>query len=258
MTDTTQDPFAKPGVPPPAPPPLPSRSEYTTLSLHKIALIAGLAIATILPNLFMTNLIEERESRQAGVREEFTRNWGPEQSLYTPMLIIPVQAGAGPRQYLKVAPTRLDLAATLTPQERKRGLFQATVYDAKIEMQGAFVVPAEQRLRDFATEKDARFLWSEAMVTFGVASALPALRVSDNIVIDGNEQQWLPCLEALRQDVACQGAALVLANAPLAPPGLNSTRVQFKSGVSLRGTSSFMLQYAGKELAATFRSSGPG
>jgi inner membrane protein len=76
-------------------------------------------------------------------------------------------------------------------------------------------------------------------------------------VIDGNEQQWLPCLEALRQDAVCKGAALVLANAPLAPPGLNSTRVQFKSGVSLRGTSSFMLQYAGKELAATFRSSWP-
>lgn len=250
MTDTTHDPFSPPPIPQPSPP------DYTSLSLHKIALIAGLAIATIAPNLFITNLIEERESRQAGVREEFTRNWGPEQSLYSPTLIIPFQAGERPRQYLKIAPTRLDFAATLTPQERKRGLFQATVYDARIEMQGAFVVPAEQRLRDL-TEKDARFLWSEAMVTFGATSALTGLRPSDNIVIDGNEQQWLPCLEALRQDAACKGAALVMANAPLAPPAMTSTRVQFKSGVSLRGTSSFMLQYAGKELAARFRSSWP-
>ena len=36
-----------------------------------------------------------------------------------------------------------------------------------------------------------------------------------------------------------------------------NTRVQFKSGVSLRGTGSFAVQFAGKELAATFRSPWP-
>src|ERR1044072_5577474 len=198
MTDTPLDPFGPQRVPRPEPQNVP-QLDYTSLSLHKIALIAGLAIATILPNLFISNLIEERETRQTGLREEFKRNWGPEQSLYTPLLVIPYQAGERPRQYPKSPPTRLDLAAALSPQERKRGLFQATVYDASIDMQGAFVVPAEQRLRDFATEKDARFLWSEAMVTFGVASALTGLRVSDNIVIDGNEQQWLTCLAPRRR-----------------------------------------------------------
>ena len=49
---------------------------------------------------------------------------------------------------------QLDLAATLNPQERKRGLFSATVYDATVDMQGAFVVPAEARLRDFVADKD--------------------------------------------------------------------------------------------------------
>ena len=94
MTDTTHDPFADASGAA-ADSAAAARDPSTrSLSLHKIALIAGLAIATILPNLFMTNLIEERESRQAGVRDEFKRNWGPEQSLYSPMLIIPFQAGA--------------------------------------------------------------------------------------------------------------------------------------------------------------------
>ena len=254
MTDTIRDPFAPPPPRLPLPPPLP---EFTSLSLHKIALIAGLAIATIVPNLFMTNLIEERESRQAGVREEFKRNWGPEQSLYSPVLLIPFQTTGWMRQYLKITPTRLELAATLAPQERKRGLFQATVYDAKVDMQGTFAVPTEQRLREFVPEKDARLLWSEAMIAFGTSSSLTGLRSTDNITIDGAEQQWLPCAEALSSEGPCRGAALVMAGAPLSTPVASGTRVSFKSGISLRGTSSFALQHAGKELAATVRSSWP-
>lgn len=257
MSDTTHDQFGP--QPEPAPPPLPtSAQDYTSLSLYKIVLIAGLALATILPNLFISNLIEEREQRQSGVRQEFTRNWGPEQNLYSPTLVIPYQVGPfQQRQYVKIAPSRLDLTANLTPQERRRGLFHATVYDAKIDMQGAFLVPAETRLREFVTEKDARFLWNEVMVAFGAASNLTGLRSTDNIVIDGAEQQWTPCLEAVRLEYPCRGAALVMANAPLPTAGANDTRMQFKSGVTLRGTSSFAVQYAGKELAATFRSPWP-
>jgi inner membrane protein len=231
--------------------------DLISLSPYKIMLIGGLAIATILPNLFITSLVEERETRQDGVRQEFTRNWGPEQSLYSPTLVIPYQAGDRPRHYVKIAPARLDLAAVLNPQERKRGLFHATVYDAKVDMTGAFVVPAEARLRDFVTDKDGRFIWGEASVVFGAVANLTGLRPTDNIVIDGIEQQWVPCLEAVRQEAACRGATFVLAPAPLSPAATGSTRMQFKSGVSLRGTGSFAVQFAGKELAAKFQSSWP-
>jgi hypothetical protein len=128
VADAVADPFAEPAGASPraaAPPSAPPRE---TLSMHKALLIAGLAVATVLPNLFISNLIDEREQRQAGVQKEFTRNWGPEQSLYSPILIVPYQAGPDrPRQYVKIASSRLDLVASLSPQTRKRGLFHATV-----------------------------------------------------------------------------------------------------------------------------------
>jgi inner membrane protein len=255
MSDTTADPFGMPRAEPPRPPAAPP--DYTSLSLHKIMLIAGLAIATILPNLFISGLIEERETRQEGVKQEFARNWGPEQNLYSPTLVIPYQAGERPRQYVRIAPARLDLSATLNPQERKRGLFHATVYDSKVEMSGAFVVPPEARLRDFVADKDGRFIWNEAAIAFGAQSNLTGLRPTDNIVIDGTETQWLPCLEAIRQENACKGNSLVLASAPLVPALTGSTRIAFKSGVSLRGTSSFVMHFAGKELFAKIASTWP-
>ena len=67
MTDTTQDPFAAP--PDAQPEALPrAMPDFTSLSLHKVALIAGLAIAAIVPNMLISNLVEEREQRQSGVR----------------------------------------------------------------------------------------------------------------------------------------------------------------------------------------------
>jgi inner membrane protein len=260
MTDEIRDATAGPFGPRPEPPqpvPLSAPADYVSLSLYKIMLIGGIAIATILPNLFITNLVEERQTRQDGVRQEFTRNWGPEQNLYSPTLVIPYQVGDRQRQYVKIAPARLDLAATLNPQERKRGLFHATVYDAKVDMTGVFVVPTEARLREFFADKDARFIWNEASIAFGAAGNLTGLRASDNIVVDNNEQQWKPCLEAVRDEPACRPATLVLASTPLTPVLNGTTRVPFKSTVSLRGTGSFTVHYAGKELAAIFRSSWP-
>src|SRR5258708_574407 len=250
------DPF---GAPPETPEPEVHAAppNYISLSVYKMALIAGLAVATVLPNLFISNLIEERQQRQDGVLQEFTRTWGPEQSLYAPTLVIPYQAGDRPRQYVKIAPTRLDLSADLAPEERKRGLFHATVYSAKVDMAGAFVIPAESRLRDFVADKDGRFLWSDATIAFGTPTSLTGLRAADNITIDGNVTQWMPCLEALRQDAPCKGAALVLANAPISPAVTANTRIAFKGGVSLRGTGSFNVQFAGKEMAAKFSSAWP-
>ena len=260
MTDTTHenvDPFGPRRSA--APPPLPrvEPPDLVSLSFSKIALIGGLAIATIVPNLLITSLVEERETRQDGVRKEFTRNWGPEQSLYSPTLVIPYRVGERPRQYLKIAPAQLDLAAALHPQERKRGLFHATVYDAKVEMGGTFVVPPEARLRSFILDNDARLLWNEASIAFGATASLTGLRASDSIVIDNTEQQWVPCLEAIRDEIACRAAALVLANAPLSSTPGAGQRVPFRSVVSLRGTGSFAVLSAVKELTASIRSSWP-
>jgi inner membrane protein len=99
-------------------------------------------------------------------------------------------------------------------------------------------------------------MWNESAIVFGTASALTGLRSTDNIVIDGTEAPWQPCLEALRQEQVCSGAATVLAYLPSAI-ATTGTRVTFKAGVSLRGTGTLSAQYAGKELTATFRSSWP-
>jgi len=224
--DAPPDPIAKP-------------SGRAAVSLHKLALVGGLALATLLPNILISGLIEERETRQETVRKEFARNWGPQQQLQSPILVVPYQVPSGrPRQYLKIAAARLEIAANLDPQERRRGLFQATVYDARIEMQGTFVVPAEHRLRDLLIDKESRILWSESFIALATAASFTGLRSEDHVAVNGVATPWLPCLEAVRQEADCRGASAVLASAPL-EPATRSTTIAFKSAISLRGTGSF-------------------
>ena len=51
------------------------------MSPLKLVVIAGIALATLIPNYFVSGLIAERESRQDVVESEFTRNWGPQQEV---------------------------------------------------------------------------------------------------------------------------------------------------------------------------------
>jgi inner membrane protein len=258
-TTTTGDPFGPQPEPPPLPAseaPQPSRTPSSMLPLYKMVLISGLAIASVLPNMLIGNVIEEREQRQSSVREEIKRNWGPQQTVYSPTLVIPYQVGDRPRQYVKIAAAQLDLAADLAPQERKRGLFQTTVYDAKLDMKGTFAVPPESRLRDFVSDKDGRFVWNESAIVFGTEGGLTGMRASDKITVDGVDTTWQPCLEVVRNEQTCRGSAMVLAAAPLTLTATGA-RVAFRTTVNLRGTGSLCFLHGGKDLAATFQSSWP-
>jgi inner membrane protein len=221
------------------------------ISFAKISLIAALALATLIPTFFVSGLIAERETRQGVVQNEFTQNWGPPQDLRSPILVVPYQSAEDrPHEYLKITPDRLSVVANLAPQERKRGLFHATVYDARVEMQGVFVIPSETRLKALLP-KDGRLLRNQSFIIFATTS-LTGLKSEDKIAIDGLETPWQPCAEAVRFERDCKGVPLILANAPVAA---TASKISFQLTVSLRGTGAFNLNYAGKELDTTIRSS---
>jgi inner membrane protein len=233
----------------------------TEFSLRKMVAIAVLALATLIPSVFTAGLIEERSARRDEVQNEFAANWGPRQQLYAPILVIPFQpvpdASRQPpqeraRRYLGIASARLDVNAELAPQERRRGLFHATVYDAQIDMQGRFVVPEEAWLREVVGE-EGRFLWSDAFIAFGTTS-LTGLKPEDHIAIDGVTVPWAPCSEIVAQETPCRGVPLVLAKLGAASGGPISGPVAFRTALSLRGTQSFSLLSSSKELNATVRS----
>jgi len=232
---------------------------YEIMSPLKLALIGLIVIAVIIPNLLISLLIAEREGRQTSVESEFTRVWGPSQQIYSPILVVPYQYQSGPtlaRKFIRLAPTSLSVVANLQPQERKRGWFRATVYDARIELQGTFLIPDDSRLHDLANDRNGQLLWNESFVAFGTSGNLAGFRSDDRIAINGTDALWQPCLDIIRDERVCSSAALVLAKAP-ADILQSAATVPFKFSASLRGTTSFNIAFGGKDLDATVRSPWP-
>lgn len=252
MTDTTET----PSPPPPMPSPPPSARSWLRMpggdgfSAGKAVLLAFLALATLVPNALVYELILEREARQMGVQGEVARSWGPDQLVGGPVLVVPVEVAADrPRLYLKVAPARLEAAATMAPQARKRGIFPATVYDARVDLSGAFAIPTEARLRAALPDGTGRLLWEEAVLSLSLTS--PAgLRREDPVAIGGARVSWIPCRELARTEADCRGRSVLLAPAALGNSPEAGASFPFEAALSLRGSGSLRLAFAGPDVEA--------
>ncbi|MBR0653077.1 cell envelope integrity protein CreD [Roseomonas terrae] len=140
----------------------------------KLAAIGALVLGLLLPQYFVAGLIGERESRQAEVQSEIARAWGQSQTVLGPLLVVPMRPSLGP-DGKPVAPwsiaipaSELSMTATMEPERRRRGLFEAVVYTAQVEFSGRFgqvaaILPA-----------DADPDWAGAFLMTGASDLRPA------------------------------------------------------------------------------------
>jgi inner membrane protein len=220
------------------------------LKAIKLFFIGVMFLATLAASTLISGLIEEREARQAGVLAEFKQSWGPEQSLASPVLVVPyITAPDQPRQYLKIAPAHLKTVTKMSPEERKRGMFHATVYGAEVQVEGEFAIPAEAKLDELIARTSKAF-WSDSFIMLET-SGLSGVTANDAFTFNGKPLRWQNCWEALNRQEDCRNASVVVAHPHLASPPLGGASVPFKGALSLRGTGTFSLVFQGKEMEAT-------
>jgi inner membrane protein len=216
----------------------------------------GLVLAaTTIPSWLVSGLVEEREQRQASVLEDFKRSWGPEQFLHSPILVVPYRIHpSGPRYFVKIAPTNLKMTTQLAPEERKRGLFHATVYSAKVGVQGTFRIPSEAKIKEMLP--NASLVWAESFVTMQ-ASSLSGMTTADRFIWDGRQLSWQNCRETVYTGDSCDNGAVVLAHLSLTEAPAPDTSIPFQANIDARGTGALRQLLHGKELDATVSSSWP-
>jgi inner membrane protein len=224
-------------------------------SLGRLFAIGLVMAATTIPSWLVSGLVEEREQRQAGLLEDFNRSWGPEQFLHSPILVVPYRLQPhGPRYFLKMAPSNLGLTTQLAPEERKRGLFHATVYSAKVAAQGTFRIPSDAKIKEIAGE--AALDWKESFVMFQ-ASRLSGMSTGDHLVWDGRQLPWQNCAETVYAGKLCENGAIGLASLGLPAAPAPDTAITFQANINVRGTGALRQLLHGKELDATVSSSWP-
>jgi inner membrane protein len=153
----------------------------------KMAFLLFLVLLLFIALEVIGGVISERTWRRDSVVADISRTWGQAQTLAGPLLVIPyryyIERQEGDERELLerkadafFLPDRLQVSATLEPEIRYRGIFEAILYTTAVEVAGSFATPNFDRLK-IAPED---VFWDEAILAFGVtdlrgAAGAPAL-----------------------------------------------------------------------------------
>ncbi|MGI9326065.1 MAG: cell envelope integrity protein CreD [Pseudomonadales bacterium] len=153
-----------------------SSASSDRISLRFI-IVAGLALALLVPLLLVGGVAEERQSYYQQVVADIAQSYGHGQTLVGPILVIPAydriteEDANGLTRVRSVAtqhvvlPEQLQVTTKVQHQYRHRGIYQVPVYVADLELQGAL-----PKIDVAAIESQhERVVWQDAFVALGIS-----------------------------------------------------------------------------------------
>jgi inner membrane protein len=172
----------------------------------KLAWVLFLVLILLIPLGMIRGTLQERMARRNKAVQEITSAWGGQQVVLGPVLVVPYEYKAkawreqvvnGKPERLEVEETRvantyllpaeLGIDGTVTPQKLHRGIYDAVVYEGKVEISGAFAPPNFDELGI----DPVQVRWKDAVVTLGV-SDLRGTGKTLNIELGGNSYEFTP------------------------------------------------------------------
>ncbi len=121
-----------------------------------LAIVVGFVLTIPLFSIYLLSYDRESQSREAAA--SITAGWGGSQTMSGPVLVIPYRATTTETvvengqsvtrtnqvtRELTLAPEAVDLSTDVGPQVRKRSIYEAVVYDARVAGKARFAFPAD-------------------------------------------------------------------------------------------------------------------
>jgi inner membrane protein len=151
--------------------------------------IAFLALVLLVPLAMVESVVRERHRTYQAVIADIAGSWSGEQVLAGPLLVVPyterierldevvtpegekrtVQRWESCRRQAVLLPDALDVAATLVPEVRRRGIYRVQVYTAEVVVAGAFRDPRAAVAALTSADRLEGVDWSKAVIGFGLS-----------------------------------------------------------------------------------------
>ncbi len=176
--------------------------DRTPATKFAFALLIAMLLAIPLFTVYL--LVYDRQSQSATARASIAEGWGGPQTIAGPMLVIPYQTDAtetvteGGRQVTRVnrvwrelvlAPELADIRSTLSPERRRRSIYEAAVYSARTEGRARFALPAD--LARYGVTADG-LAYNRAELRFGLSDAKGLYGPPPVVRIDGAARRLQP------------------------------------------------------------------
>jgi inner membrane protein len=145
----------------------------------KLLSIGFLILILLIPASWIESLITERQYRAQDVINEIAGKWSSSQTLTGPVIVIPFTKFDKTKTWQKgieieevtesvhqayFLPEELSIESKIAPQVLHRGIFEAVVYDSKINLKAKFNTPNFEKWNI----PDQQVRWKEAKVIMGI------------------------------------------------------------------------------------------
>jgi inner membrane protein len=217
--------------------------------LIKALIIGVLALLLLIPTFYVQELIREREDRQKDAIAEVSSKWAAQQTITGPVVVLPFWQEvsetnkAMTRHLAYFLPDELTVSASLTPQEKYRGIYKVMLYTANSKLRGSFVGIDPAKLRIPAEN----IIWTEAYVQLNVSD----MKGLNDVV----KFKWNNQLIELAPNADQAGQSLA---APLNITGIDDLKkVDFETDINLSGSDQLLFSPIGKSTTVNLSSSWP-
>lgn len=218
----------------------------------KIIFIGLMVLVLLIPASMISSILRERESRRDTVVEEISGKWGNSQRITGPFFTVPYRSfykdDSGKTKsairYLHILPDELNVSGNIDPKIRYRGIYEAVLYSAKININGRFEIPM---LRQSGIDPD-NVLWDKAVFSLGI-SDMRGIRDTIAIRFDNLEYQANPGLKTT--DIAPSGVQCVI------PVSFEKGGNTFSLDLMLNGSRTLHFIPAGKTNSVVLKSIWP-
>lgn len=226
---------------------LPDRVVKNTISI-KIGTIVALILVLLIPMIMIKSLINERQARREAVVAEISSKWGNSQTITGPIITVPyseyVKDEDGKERhytrYLTILPDELEINGNLNPEIRYRGIYEAVLYNATIDINGSFQLPSESQLG----MQHQRLSLNQAFITLGI-SDMRGIKDQIQASFGSNKLQLNPGV--VNNKVITSGVSSRI--------HLNSKRQTFHFTLNLNGSQALNFAPIGKTTTVNLESS---
>ena len=180
-------------------------------TLIKALITGALILIMLIPTIFVANLVNERQQRQADVVKEVSSKWAASQTIAGPYLYVPftrVEKDKADKpvlvtDHVLILPDNLRIDGTLTPEIRPRSIYKVLLYRTNLKSSGNFTIHFPKELEPESVQ------WQNIKLCFGV-NDFKGIEEKIVIAFNGHDYELSPGLPATNIDSNGLSAAVSL------------------------------------------------
>ncbi|NCI48694.1 cell envelope integrity protein CreD [Sediminibacterium roseum] len=137
-------------------------------TMIKGMITGGLILLLLIPTIFITNLIQERQLRQAEVVKDVSSKWATAQTITGPYIFIRYKTRdkdgketAGTKE-LVFLPDNLEVSGNIVPEQRLRSIYKVLLYKSQLNSKGNFILQLPKEV------DPASLVLNEAKICVGI------------------------------------------------------------------------------------------